>query len=1123
MSNDNNVFETLRDDEDRSVEESEMGSSTADFLEEDRESNSGQAPGPRPDDLSDVDTKVGQSVSIFNTSGLVPGVEEKENGDFAIRRNPRDGRVPTGPLLAAVWPEGMSDPRGIKMGDLASYQGTTVSGLTHPGQGPRGGDLTRVEGLPDGPHARSGQVTQAMFRNPARLPPFRGSEQDGKASGQKPSTEAKILPQQSERPRGKGGVKMEWESSDEEEARDDLLSLKDQWLAEGERLDEAAEEGEKTLMRVMNHVRAVALDRDAHFEAGDEGGIAFTRAKLSREFAEEGDLMGLLLLEAEDQGALKLRPSDLVHGLMEDWNANWELFLASKKTEFSKEDVMEVLGQATGLIEDWRDELGAACGPDAVIQLMERHRALTEALAGKKGVSPLAARLFPREVAGEIMEWYARLLAGLMEVQRLREVTRKAVGCLGGFLQNYPGPKLVVRSESHFVGRSSVGALSKRFDAAGITGKGRGAAEEPGGGSVRGGGSMKGVSEPEGRSPAEYGYDFRPGSQPVQAFGGGAPVRLLGPEFLSRRVSATPKAVSTHSDQGGGGGSGLRSLMAGGADDLSEAGDSLSGFTGMDRTMIEEEVTAYVTERLAEQGNETPLTVGTLVDNIPRLGMFTRKGHEASVTGNFTKAVRELKPYSDGVFVSVPQWWKRINEIGDDNGWSLPMRVRFLARTGGLALKVHDSHRQRVIDFMRDYRDWMPQYEPQRPEGDNRYWLYLWIEVGLKFVQEFHTIQHPEVIEEGLNVLFKDPKYAFKSKTDPLNEDFYRVVLLYQDLNVWLVERSSDLVNSPFYVYRLLKKWLTRECGVAGEIAGGLIDKALAKLSTEPESVLPRHHGLSARELVDIKQRGQGNAKTETYRLILERLKKRAMQKDLEYNATSLAQVSDLYGKGASKSDPDWEKNKGDRKRDRKANSVVVSTDYSSLTLNTTTSAGGGATARPPACPHCGMFHGELKKTCPFWDPTTKTFKVKNFLGFRSVRKIEADGTSTVNDFWLKKLKNFGFRAMDITKEEDRQKIIKDLRAAAAAWPEASVEERRRYASENKRFMNLAKIEEGGRPELSVNMAKSSSSSSRKPKSGKKKSQKKRSSSQDSGTSSSSGSDRSSDSDDDSDGSGQHM
>jgi hypothetical protein len=55
------------------------------------------------------------------------------------------------------------------------------------------------------------------------------------------------------------------------------------------------------------------------------------------------------------------------------------------------------------------------------------------------------------------------------------------------------------------------------------------------------------------------------------------------------------------------------------------------------------------------------------------------------------------------MFISVPQWWQMLNDIGDDNGWSIPLRVRFLARiraqadwttaTRSMTATGHWSHR----------------------------------------------------------------------------------------------------------------------------------------------------------------------------------------------------------------------------------------------------------------------------------------------------------------------------------------------------------------------------------------------------------------------------------------------
>jgi hypothetical protein len=479
----------------------------------------------------------------------------------------------------------------------------------------------------------------------------------------------------------------------------------------------------------------------------------------------------------------------------------------------------------------------------------------------------------------------------------------------------------------------------------------------------------------------------------------------------------------------------------------------------------------YAEEKLNENGHLSELALSTIMENFPRMGLYTKTGKEENIVKGFVRNARDVKPYISEMFISVPQWWQMLNDIGDDNGWSIPLRVRFLARTGGLDNnnKKYDSNRTLVTSFMRDVKSWLSNYERSTPSEDNAYWFKIWVDVSVKVITEFHTVQHTDDIMKGGRDLCSEEKYIFKSKVDPLNEDFFRVVLLYQDIIRWLKERSSDLVNSPLYVYQLLKEWLEKqgEKGV-GKVMANHIGKALAKLNTNPESVFPTNHGLSANQLKEVKTRGQGRATSNTYRLILENLKRRALQKDLNFELYSMQQIADLYssetggkiGKAGNEStNSDSDKKGGGRNKDRKANNTVVSTDLSTLTSLNTTANG---VERPSPCTECRMFHDNSGSGgCPFWDSENKMFHVKAFLKHRSARQICADGSSKVNPFWLNKLQNFGFPGMKIFKASDQKKIIDDLNTAAKNWPIASVEERKRYADRNRKYINMALTEDG--------------------------------------------------------------
>ena len=72
------------------------------------------------------------------------------------------------------------------------------------------------------------------------------------------------------------------------------------------------------------------------------------------------------------------------------------------------------------------------------------------------------------------------------------------------------------------------------------------------------------------------------------------------------------------------------------------------------------------------------------------------------------------------------------------------------------------------------------------------------------------------------------------------------------------------------------------------------------------------------------------------------------------------------------------------RKTPAKVNSVT--TDFSTLTMNTTTTTGGqGRLGNFRVCDSCRLFNQKDGKKCLFWDAATRKFGVKAFLLYRSV------------------------------------------------------------------------------------------------------------------------------------------
>ena len=251
------------------------------------------------------------------------------------------------------------------------------------------------------------------------------------------------------------------------------------------------------------------------------------------------------------------------------------------------------------------------------------------------------------------------------------------------------------------------------------------------------------------------------------------------------------------------------------------------------------------------------------------------------------------------------------------------------------------------------------------------------------------------------------------------------------------------------------------------------IQKALNKLGTNVEEALPRGHGRSKAQLEAIRKKGSMGATESTYGLILERLKLMAVNKELTMEVKTFSEMRDLQDQAQGDGDGGGggSSTSHGRSRKRTAGKVnSVSTDYrpassvSSMTMNTATSAARGD--RFPLCQTCRLFHNTDKKgkdgkpVCLFWDPAARTFKVKAFLEHRNVIVMTRKGEKALSEYWMKKLEQYAFPAMNITAAKDKSKIIKDLKDAVAAQPNATTAEIKSYAEESKRFVAMVERED---------------------------------------------------------------
>jgi hypothetical protein len=277
---------------------------------------------------------------------------------------------------------------------------------------------------------------------------------------------------------------------------------------------------------------------------------------------------------------------------------------------------------------------------------------------------------------------------------------------------------------------------------------------------------------------------------------------------------------------------------------------------------------------------------------------------------------------------------------------------------------------------MEDIGTWLPDYSKTKPESNNRYWLYLWVDVGLRLIEEFHTTLPQNLMEEGLAKLMKKSKFQLDTKDDDvLNSQFYKVDSVYKAIYKYLREQSSSYASSPMYVWSLLHRWLEEQKPVGPQFRRW-INKAVNQLSTNPLAVFNTNHRLTRAEIERIKQLGPNGATERVYGLILDRLKTQALEGELHIECRTYSELADVQkqieaaGKGGG----------GSGKKKQEKGVLSVSTDLSSITNNTTTDSGNKKKTNYPVCKWCRLFHNPTDAgKCPFWDEVKKVFRVKVF------------------------------------------------------------------------------------------------------------------------------------------------
>jgi hypothetical protein len=254
----------------------------------------------------------------------------------------------------------------------------------------------------------------------------------------------------------------------------------------------------------------------------------------------------------------------------------------------------------------------------------------------QKLVKKEVARLFPKDHAMRIMEWYGRLNLCMEKMFVIRRRQSAATWTLEALCSNYPGPKLFQTEWNHSMASGKTLEVEETVGPSITESNYRAKASSAGKGyRMAEGSGMHLMTESAGRG----GYDFRIQGmeERVQQSPGmvqdtRTPIDL--PSHLIR--SRKEKALTNQSEEE------LSQMMeksekSGFASGISEETE-IEGFDGDALESILEELYMYVCEALSEIGKDTPVTEQIIMDCIPMFNLKTK--NQSSTTKDFNRAVR---------------------------------------------------------------------------------------------------------------------------------------------------------------------------------------------------------------------------------------------------------------------------------------------------------------------------------------------------------------------------------------------------------------------------------------------------------------------------------------------------
>ena len=729
--------------------------------------------------------------------------------------------------------------------------------------------------------------------------------------------------------------------------------------------------------------------------------------------------------------------------------------MASKDTENQGYSIAEVrqmvqaagveMGGIMGLLKQKipREALGAMC---------DRHDELATVLGGGPEVTKEdRRRVFPRDLVNPLTDWYVRALPAVREIARQQQALEYATLAFVDHLKKHPVP---IKETG---GRTKVnrGEMSTITSPASLHDQYGGNYQDPA--------DTLGVHQEE-----EPWQDVKAkGARKAKR----AELSQLRPEDAALLGSQWRMSAGIMDDSSANRFAGLNEddLESGkkskkkGADKptirsreeaLEERGEEESGLDSVslgsvnwDRTAIKELIGDYVLDDLEKNRMGQIGPVRIISENLPLPGEPAKRGSEYKLVDTYTKAANSIQIKVDHGFFNMYEWLKEFNSKANEYKFTIPIRIRMFEKCGGMEKDEKDEtkkmFRDRIIQLMSEIEKWLPEYDITRDETDYEYWLYIWVDICLKWVKEFYRPMEESKIEKGTRAKMKEAKYKLHNTEDALNDQWVKVDQLYKDILKHLENMDSAFKDDPGFAMRIMREEMRKSLGPVGIELEKILGERIKLVIREPEKALPLGHGLSSDEIKKIKRKGATHIPQEVYRLILNRIVRDGSEglHKLEFSSTSEMQKA-LEGKEEKRS----------KKKEVATMAAVTDTKPKGPTGQTQGGRGGGGSnthagrgggsysasnpnLKDPACSVCGMYCPKKGVTCE-WTMANGKLDVGKFIIHPKNQHV-MDGVVVPSRSCLHKLNSFYFTRQNnpITEPSERAKVIAEVRTKMASLP----------------------------------------------------------------------------------------